>query len=65
MTCPRVTGMLRRVAQAMGAAEDVFPVLDAVPDDAAPAVLTRRRECGDRTLEAVEDVLRAGHFHRE
>jgi hypothetical protein len=40
----------------MSAAVDRFRGLDAVPDNAAPAMSALRREGVDRALEAVKDV---------
>jgi len=47
------------LAGAVGAAEELVVGFDAVPDDAASAVVAHRRELVNRTLETVEGVARS------
>src|SRR5688500_18400955 len=50
---------------AMHAAEEAAARFHAVADDRAVAMVAARRECVDRTLEAVEYMRPAIHHHAE
>jgi hypothetical protein len=51
--------------RATGATEDGASLLDAVADYPATAVSARRRQCVDRALKGIKDVLVTVHRHRK
>jgi hypothetical protein len=47
----------------MNAAEDLSVGFHTVPNDSAVAVRADRRQCVDRTFEAIECVMLSGYDH--